>query len=265
MMTHEQREQFVRDLLTMSGVEEQSVERSVYCALHDALMAAVYFELLGGEEKDFVSKMLKKAQFFFSSKMSLKEKKQSKKKKSTFPPDPLSDKKEKTKKEKKKRYIAAGADLGSGSLKETLDERKERFRQEVFSMRGQYSEEQLKRFFILWSEDSQQTGKMRFEYEKTWNLQNRLEIWKSNQFTINNEAACDRKDRQSKKQAQKEALDTARVEADRLAAQMREEQDRQREEQLKQAKAGKMTPEEFAQLHPDSLMAKMYKEVKSEK
>ena len=257
-MTHEQREQFVRDLLTMSGVEEQSVERSVYCALHDALMAAVYFELLGGEEKDFVSKMLKKAQFFFSSKMSLKEKKQSKKKKSTFPPDPQSDKKEKTKKEKKHTYTVADAGEDAGSKKgDSLDERREAFRREVLAFRGVLSDEALTTFYAYWAEESPRSKKMRFEQQRSWNLELRLKRWSLCQYTQHDEEASDRKQRQSKKQAQKEAQDTAKVEADRLAAQMREEQDRQREEQLKQAKAGKMTPEEFAQLHPDSLMAKM--------
>ena len=259
-MTHEQREQFVRDLLTMSGVEEQSVERSVYCALHDALMAAVYFELLDGEEKDFVSKMLKKAQFFFSSKMSLKEKKQSKKKKS--------DKKEKTKKEKETPSLVADAEAevhkGTGTLC-NLEERREAFRQEVLALRGQYSNIVLSSFYSHWAEEDVKSGKMLFEQQKTWNTKLRLLKWSNNQFALYDELASDRKNRQSKKQAQKEAQDTAKVEADRLAAQMREEQDRQREEQMEQARREKMTPEEFAQLHPDSLMAKMYKEVKSEK
>ena len=89
-------ERYVVDLLTVSAVNRDGSERSVYDTLYHLLMAVASFEQLSNDEKQLVKQMKKKLQYFFCARFSLKERKETKKKKN-FPPNPLI--KEKAKKE----------------------------------------------------------------------------------------------------------------------------------------------------------------------
>jgi hypothetical protein len=59
-----------------------------------------------------------------------------------------------------------------------LEERKEFFKNEVFKHKNTYSESFLISFFRYWSEENEQTGRLKFEIEKFWNFENRLSLWK---------------------------------------------------------------------------------------
>ena len=58
-------------------------------------------------------------------------------------------------------------------------ERIELFQKEIFQFRNKYSIETLNSFFKYWTEESKQTGRLKFEDEKFWNLETRLSNWKN--------------------------------------------------------------------------------------
>ena len=60
-----------------------------------------------------------------------------------------------------------------------LLEKKEIFKNEIFQFKNHFSFEHLISFYNYWSEECKQTGRMKFEDQKHWNLQTRLESWKS--------------------------------------------------------------------------------------
>ena len=73
-----------------------------------------------------------------------------------------------------------------------IDTRKEFFKKEVLTYRGEYTDNLLKAFFIYWSELNPAKTKMRFELEKTWETNLRLIKWlkneQSNQFKKKSQA-----------------------------------------------------------------------------
>lgn len=60
---------------------------------------------------------------------------------------------------------------------ETL-ERKEVFKKQIFQFQNQFPKEKLESFFNYWSEECKQTGRLKFEDEKFWNLESRISNWK---------------------------------------------------------------------------------------
>jgi flagellar motor component MotA len=62
-------------------------------------------------------------------------------------------------------------------------ERKEVFKKQIFQFQNQFSKEVLNNFYNYWTEENRQTGRLKFEDEKYWNLESRLHNWK--QFTTN--------------------------------------------------------------------------------
>lgn len=59
-----------------------------------------------------------------------------------------------------------------------ITERKELFKKQIFQFENQFSSEKLTSFFNYWSEECNQTGRLKFEEEKFWNLKARLSTWK---------------------------------------------------------------------------------------
>lgn len=60
---------------------------------------------------------------------------------------------------------------------ETL-KRKEVFKKQIFQFQNQFPKEKLESFFNYWSEECRQTGRLKFEDEKFWNLESRISNWK---------------------------------------------------------------------------------------
>ena len=57
-------------------------------------------------------------------------------------------------------------------------ERKEIFKKQIFQFQNQFPKEKLESFFNYWSEECKQTGRLKFEDEKFWNLESRISNWK---------------------------------------------------------------------------------------
>ena len=57
-------------------------------------------------------------------------------------------------------------------------ERKEVFKKQILQFQNQFPKEKLESFFNYWSEECKQTGRLKFEDEKFWNLETRISNWK---------------------------------------------------------------------------------------
>ncbi len=56
------------------------------------------------------------------------------------------------------------------------------FKVEVFSFAGKYPLDMLQEFFDYWSEKTRNKLKMRYESEKTWDIDKRIRRWSGNNF-----------------------------------------------------------------------------------
>ena len=236
-MEQEQKiERFVNDILTISAVGSEGGEQAVRQALYHLLTAVSMYELMDGDERQLVDAMTKKVQYFFCTKFALKERKRNKEKKN-FPPNPLL--KEQVKKEKVEKNPPTAS-------------RRAAFLEEMKSCSEDYAPQVLNNFYGYWTEEDEQTGRMRFEDEPHWNTAARLARWATNQYSVSDAAASLRL-----KRLKKQADESAAV-AQQAAE--RERADAAREEQSRQARAGQMLTEEYVRQHPDGIMARVYRE-----
>lgn len=58
-------------------------------------------------------------------------------------------------------------------------ERRELFKKQIYAFQNTYSKEILLSFSNYWTEENKQTGRLKFEDEKYWNLETRLSNWKT--------------------------------------------------------------------------------------
>lgn len=66
------------------------------------------------------------------------------------------------------------------SLKQSLDERKEKFIESISPYVEVFGKKQCNDFFEYWTEPTHSGGKMRFELQKTWDVRRRLQRWCNN-------------------------------------------------------------------------------------
>ena len=176
-------ERYVSDRLEMSGINSQSVGLVVFTALRHVLTAVGIHERMSDEERVVFEHMRKETQQYFASKFNLKERKGSKEKK-ILPPNPLLKEKETKGKEQEN--------------PPTVCDAREAFRRECQSYVGQYGEQCVADFYRHWSEENPRSGKMRFQGKRYWNTETRLKRWMNNQYTIADEAAALRLQKQKK-------------------------------------------------------------------
>lgn len=76
-------------------------------------------------------------------------------------------------------------DLGGNTAitkDDLIDIRKKDFANQLVFFLGQYSKEMIREFYEYWIEPNKSKTKMRFELEKTWDLNLRLKKWERNSF-----------------------------------------------------------------------------------
>lgn len=231
---------YVTDLLELAAVSRDGAEQNLYEALYHMLTAVAVFEQMTDEERELTIALKKKLEYFFSVGFSLKERKR-RKEKEKFPPNPLI--KEKAKQENREKTPAPVCDA------------KGAFYQECLKFVGQYDNQRLADFYYYWSEVDER-GLMRFETQRYWNIENRLKRWMNNSFSAADTAAAIRMKRAQKQQAKEQ---TAK-EQQQQAADIRQQQDAQREQAMAECRQESMTTDEYLAANPDGLMARMARE-----
>ena len=253
-MEEQKIERYVTDLLTVSGFSSDGAERRLWALLHHLYCAVALWEQASAEERETVEAMRKKLQYFFSAKISLRERKRKKTENEKLPPTPPIKEKEKPKEIEERTSVRAESEKSS-----CLDKRREKFRKECLAYVNQYDNNLLRNFFKYWSEDSHHSGKMRFEAERFWNLENRLELWMSNQYSSDIEGAAIRLEKTKKK---KTAENTEAIQQKR-AAEEREKQQRALEQQAEESRRGSETTAEYTARNPNGILARIERERKA--
>jgi len=96
--------------------------------------------------------------------------------------------KEKKGKEIKEKEIVIGADAPKHPPKaiETFQKRETDFYNSIAEYKSLYPKELLRAFYDYWREPNKSNSKMRFELERTWKLDLRLQKWANNDFNTKN-------------------------------------------------------------------------------
>ena len=175
-MEIEKTEQYVRDLLAVCGYSEDNTESHLYDLLFHQYMAAALYETASAADRTAVDAVAKRLKSLISIKFKLKERGGRKKEKQENTPTPPKEKIEKKEVPDKKNTHTAKRDFSA-----SLDERRDAFRIDCFSFIGQYDNESVNDFFNYWSEENEETRKMRFEEERYWSLVRRIKRWMKNQ------------------------------------------------------------------------------------
>ena len=117
----------------------------------------------------------------------------------------------------------------------------------------------INRNAYYWTDVNPKTKKMRFEeQERYFSVGNRLKRWKKNEIS-NSIAASKIRLKRTKKRDEQEQTE---VEKSQEAAAVREQENAEREAKAEESKQTQMLTEEYVKAHPDSLMAKIYKNSK---
>ena len=253
MIEYEKIERYVSDLLRLSGLDMEEGSASGTLLFH-AYVAVAMYELMDAEERALIKGMQRRMKYFFSSNFSLKERKR-KTEKEILPPTPLSIEKEKKEKEEKQRE-RAGREI---SLEfSDFETRLNDFKMKVWNARGNIDTEMLNEFFFYWTDVNPKTGRMRFEEKRYFKVENQLKLWKENEFTSKNAAAKMRLNKARQKQTQEQT----EVSQQQAAAALREQENAEREARTEKSRQEQMLTEDYIREHPDSLMAKIYRQKK---
>ena len=258
MTDYEKIEQYVRDLLTVMGISKDGEEQLLWLFLHHACCAAAIYEVLDDGMKPVYKELLKRLSYFFTVRISLKERK-GRKAKESFPPNPLIKEIEKKAKEMKPLPPAErGMEGRNRRLFESLETRREAFRRECLQFRGSCDDQHLASFFNYWSEANESTGKMRFEEQRYWSIDKRLARWVNKSYAAADTAAAIRLKKTKAKQAQEQQTEAQT----KTAAAERQQEDADREAKAEESRQTQMLTEDYIREHPDSLMAKIYRQKK---
>ena len=264
-------ERYVNDLMTVSGIEREGKEQSVGLALYHLLMSAALRDLMDDDDKELFKALAKKVQYFFCSSLNLKERK-GKQKKEKFPPNPLIKEKQKKGKEEKTNPTVGDGNSdaekegkgpeeapslkGHSVLSATLEARRAEFMEEVRARGSAYQPQLLNDFYFYWSEENPATGKMRFEEQRTWNIDNRLKRWVRNQYSVADTAAAIRMKRLRKQQEKEQMAEQVRKDE----AAQREQADAEREAQTERDRQLAGGLEEQIAANPDGFLARVQRE-----
>ena len=255
MIDYEKIEQYVCDLLNLSGVGNGEGERPVRFLLHHLYCAAAAYELMDENNKALTKGMMRRLKYFFSVNVNLKERKR-KTEKDILPPIPLPTEKENKEKDEKT-TLSAGRAL-SLPLSD-LEKRQNAFKMEIWNHRGDLDMDMLNDFFYYWTDVNPKTQKMRFEEQRYFSVGKRLQRWKKNEIS-NSIAASKIRLKRTKKRDEQEQAAASQQQA---AAAEREQEDAEREARAEKSRQEQMLAEDYIRQHPDSLMARIYRQKKA--
>ena len=253
MKEYEKIERYVSNLLTLSGVDLEG-ESAAGTLLFHAYVAVAMFELMNAKERALVKGIQRRMKYFFSVNVNLRERKR-KTAKEILPPTPLSIEKDNKEKEENT-TLSAGRAL-SLPLSD-LEKRQNAFKMEIWNHRGDMDMDMLNDFYYYWTDVNPKTQKMRFEEQRYFSVEKRLQRWKKNEIS-NSIAASKIRLKRTKKRDEQEQTEAEKSQA--VVAE-REQENAEREAKAEKSKQEQMLTEDYIREHPDSLMAKIYRQKK---
>ena len=243
--------------LENNGLKNGDKEQQIKLLLTLTYMAVKMYWTMSPEDRVLASDWHKTFSSCFSLKNFLSERQRSSRKKSSPPAPPYLDKEEQDKDE-----IPS---LSPAREKRTLKVRQELFWNELLQYEGKYDRQMLLAFYYYWAEKVTGRRKMKMEVMTSWDTEYRLAAWSKRSFNKNDEAAAIRLERAKKGGAGRggsgKALGCSAAEnspEQKAIAAEREAADAKREAEMKAAREGSISLEEYAKTKPDSMLAKMY-------
>ena len=227
MKEYEKIERYVSNLLTLSGVDLEG-ESAAGTLLFHAYVAVAMFELMNAKERALVKGIQRRMKYFFSVNVNLRERKR-KTAKEILPPTPLSIEKDNKEKEENT-TLSAGRAL-SLPLSD-LEKRQNAFKMEIWNHRGDMDMDMLNDFYYYWTDVNPKTQKMRFEEQRYFSVEKRLQRWKKNEIS-NSIAASKIRLKRTKKRDEQEQTEALLQQA---AASEREQENADREAKAEESR-----------------------------
>ena len=232
---------YVDDLLRVSGISKEGTQQLVWVILHSHFSAIKMFEQLCDEDKKLIATKQKLLRNFFTVKCNLKEQKRKKRKESSSLQLFL---KENNKKEKVQKTLS----LAEREIS-TLDKGQQAFWEECQKYIGHpYDEQMIQAFFCYWAERVAKSGLMLWETKKSWNTCFRLAVWAKKSYYFEDKTASSRYNKTKEKLAKEAAISSRQQQISAY----REQDSIRREEELRQAKESSVSLEQYLANHPDS-------------
>ena len=222
MKEYEKIERYVSNLLTLSGVDLEG-ESAAGTLLFHAYVAVAMFELMNAKERALVKGIQRRMKYFFSVNVNLRERKR-KTAKEILPPTPLSIEKDNKEKEENT-TLSAGRAL-SLPLSD-LEKRQNAFKMEIWNHRGDMDMDMLNDFYYYWTDVNPKTQKMRFEEQRYFSVEKRLQRWKKNEIS-NSIAASKIRLKRTKKRDEQEQTEASLQQAAAAEREQENADDRRR-------------------------------------
>ena len=226
-------------VLADRGLGRDGKEPVVSQMLHHLCVAIDIYRYMTQEEKNKAGYWFRVFKSSYTLRNFLKERKRNRDKEKS-PLHPSYKERETELKEKAQKTN----ERAERNFADALEKRRVAFRQECYTFLGQYAPQQVADFFHYWAEESQKSGKMLFEMERSWNTKFRLARWNNNQYTSATTAAAIR----LRKTKKKEVQETTAIEQQETVAAERQLAQQKLEQQQEESKQGAVSYEEWLRM-----------------
>ena len=132
----------------------------------------------------------------------------------------------------------------------SLEEKKKAFHEECHQFDEQYGAAMVDEFYVHWSEENMEEGKMLWEYQRTWNTAKRLYKWSRNAITDARKLADLRLEQAKVHNRDGSAVHSNTTQQDAVAMQ-RAADNARREEELAKARAEHVSYAEYQRLQQE--------------
>lgn len=252
-MDIEKIEQYVEDLLTVSGFCKEGEEHHLWVLLRHLYAAIAMYEQMSEDEKTIIKATQKKLRYFFETNCNLKESGRRKKEKQENTPTPLKEKIENKDETAKKTSVSASREAW------ILDERQKAFWKELSQYIGKpYDLQLVQSFFYYWAEKEKKSGKMLWETRRSWNLRMRLASWSKRSYCIDDRIAQIKLQKVEKRNE----ADTASKHYQQSVTAIREQDNERREREQEESKQNQELTDDYLKRNPNGLLARFARERK---
>lgn len=236
---------FIENLLEFKGVcKECEKDQPLWQHLYHLYLSAAIFTQMSEDEKKTAQELQKRLSSYFARinvKIKQKKRKRKDEKEKISPTPPLIKEKEEKEKDEETTHTVG---RNFSSVSEDLTNRRNIFHQQCLSRIEKYGTEAVKDFYNYWSEEDSKSGKMRFEFQKTWNIDRRLARWVNSGYAADDKAARIRL--RNAKQRQEKDTDTLHQQQGMNAE--REDANAKLEREIAERKQGAVSYEEYLKM-----------------
>ena len=248
MLELEKLKTFIENLLEFKGVcKECEKDQPLWQHLYHLYLAAAIYTQLPEEDIKIANAMQKRLSGNFARinvKIKQKKRKRKDEKEKISPTPPLIKEKEEKEKDEETTDRYTRVDSSFSKTSEDLTNRRNAFRKQCLEYRDKYSDLELKAFYEYWTEEYMKSGKMRYEFQKTFNIGRRLKRWTNNRYSSSDAEANIRLTKTKQKQLSESTLCLQR----QAMTAEREDENARLEREIAERKQGAVSYEEYLKM-----------------